>query len=752
MSLVLGNSPALLSAMDRPIPLRRRLDLIVRQSVGREGVRFTIKDPVAFQHFQYLHEEYFLLACLDGRTSRRELQSRFEKQFPGKRLSIPHLERLLANFFYEGLVLADRPGTGERLYARSLKNKKLSPASLIQKLLCIRFRGFSFPHVLDEVERRTRFLLHPVSIVLFALFLVFTVGFAAIHREAFQDRLPAWNEYLSLRYVSLLILAIAIAKILHELSHAMVCRRFGAECNEIGVMLLLFVPCLYCEVSDSWMLKSRWKRAAVAGAGIAAECVLGGLAFWCWWLTYPGVIHAISLQVMIVCSINSILINGQPLLRYDGYFVLSDALNRPNLWTASRAHVRRLFGMFFLKPAFQQRDPWMRSGTLALWFGLASSVYQFAVLAAMLWVLHALAIQWRLLSVFWMVLFLIGGTIVLVTSLQLGSQIQNPSFRRRLSLARSLGTAAAIVVGIVLLFTFPVSWNATSFGIVLPEQRQPILSIVAGRLASCVEAGQYVRQGEVIATLENPTLELERSNLQVQLQQARARQESLRRKRAFEPSASQSLLSAEQQVLGLEQELALLDKNLELLTLRADRAGWCVEPDRGAMEESQTQAWRVPLLSFQNLGCHIVRGTWVATVENAPVEQIPLEQATVEQQGGSVFRAYFRESDVAGIQSGQDAKVILRRQPDRPCAGVVRQVKLDTTGEIPPALQRESLFSWYATTEGTKSKEPVYLVEIELKVEIRSIDADGIGRVWVTTSPLPLAAILWRSLASNLRW
>lgn len=124
----------------------------------------------------------------------------------------------------------------------------------------------------------------------------------------------------------------------------------------------------------------------------------------------------------------------------------------------------------------------------------------------------------------------------------------------------------------------------------------------------------------------------------------------------------------------------------------------------------------------------------------------------MEQQGVSVFRAYFRESDVAGIQSGQHAKVILRRQPDRQCAGVVRQVKLDTTGEIPPALQRESLFSWYATTEGTKSKEPVYLVEIELKGEIRSIDADGIGRVWVTTSPLPLAAILWRSLASNLRW
>lgn len=107
---------------------------------------------------------------------------------------------------------------------------------------------------------------------------------------------------------------------------------------------------------------------------------------------------------------------------------------------------------------------------------------------------------------------------------------------------RSLGTAAAIVMGIVLLFTFPVSWNATSFGIVQPEQRQPILSIVAGRLASCVEAGQYVRKGEVIATLENPTLELERSNLQVQLQQARTRQESLRRKRAFDQSASQSLL------------------------------------------------------------------------------------------------------------------------------------------------------------------------------------------------------------------
>lgn len=737
MSLVLGTPSALLSAMDRPIPLRRRLDLIVRQSVGREGVRFTIKDPIAFQHFQYLHEEYFLLQCLDGRSSRRELQSRFEKQFPGKRLSIPHLERLLANFFYQGLVLADRPGTGERLYARSLKSKKLSPASLIQKLLCIRFRGFSFRVVLDEVERRTRTLLDPVSILLFALFLVFTVCFAAIHREAVQERLPDWNEYLSFRYVSLLILAIAGAKILHELSHAMVCRRFGAECNEIGVMLLLFVPCLYCEVSDSWMLESRWKRAAVAGAGIAAECVLAAIAFWCWWLTYPGVVHAISLQVMIVCSINSILINGQPLLRYDGYFVLSDALDRPNLWTASRAQVRKLVGMFFLKPAFQPRDPLMRSGMFSLWFGLASSMYQIAVLLAMLWVLYVLAIQWRMLSVFWMVSLLMGGTIALATTWQWGSQMKVPSFRRRFSFARSLGSGAAILAGIVLLFTVPVSWNATSFGIVQPQQRQPILSIVAGRLASCVEAGEYVQAGEVIATLENPNLELERSDLQVQLQQARAREESLRRKRAFDQSASQSLLSAEQQVVGLEQELTLLDKNLDLLTVRADRAGWCVEPDRGAVEESQSQAWQVPLLSLPNLGCYVERGTWLATVE---------------QEGSSVFLAYFRESDVVGVRPGQEANVLLRRQPDRLFAGVVRQVKLDATGEIPPALQRESLFSWYATTDGTKPKETVYLVEIELQGEQRSVDADGIGRVWVSTSPLPLAAILWRSISSNVRW
>ncbi|MGH7128191.1 MAG: hemolysin D, partial [Planctomycetaceae bacterium] len=128
-----------------------------------------------------------------------------------------------------------------------------------------------------------------------------------------------------------ILVALAVVKIGHELAHAAACKHFGGECHEMGLMLLVFTPCLYCNVSDAWMLPSKWHRAAVGAAGMYLEVVLAAACTFLWWFSTPGLFNTICLNTMFVCSVGTLLFNGNPLLRYDGYYIISELFEVPNL-------------------------------------------------------------------------------------------------------------------------------------------------------------------------------------------------------------------------------------------------------------------------------------------------------------------------------------------------------------------------------------------------------------------------------------
>ena len=122
---------------------------------------------------------------------------------------------------------------------------------------------------------------------------------------------------------------LAVTKMLHEFGHGLSCKRLGGECHEIGFMLLVLTPCLYCNVSDSWRLPNKWHRAAIGAAGMYVEIILATIATFVWWYVEPGWIQDLCLQIMLVSSVSTILFNGNPLLRFDGYYILSDLLEIP---------------------------------------------------------------------------------------------------------------------------------------------------------------------------------------------------------------------------------------------------------------------------------------------------------------------------------------------------------------------------------------------------------------------------------------
>ncbi len=114
-----------------------------------------------------------------------------------------------------------------------------------------------------------------------------------------------------------------VTKVIHEFGHGLTCKHFGGECHEMGVMLLVLTPCLYCNVSDSWMLPNKWHRAVIGAAGMYVELVIASICTFVWWFSEPGLLNQLCLSTMFVCSVSTVMFNANPLLRYDGYYILS---------------------------------------------------------------------------------------------------------------------------------------------------------------------------------------------------------------------------------------------------------------------------------------------------------------------------------------------------------------------------------------------------------------------------------------------
>ena len=170
------------------------------------------------------------------------------------------------------------------------------------------------------------------------------VVLVATHFETFRAKLPNYHEFFSFKTVVYLWAALAVVKVIHEFGHGLSCKRFGGEVHEMGALFLCLSPALYCNVSDAWTLPNKWHRIIISGAGIYVELIIAAIATFVWWNTpSQPFVNNLALSLMVVCSVSTVVFNANPLMRYDGYYVLADWLEIPNLREKSNRYLTNLF-------------------------------------------------------------------------------------------------------------------------------------------------------------------------------------------------------------------------------------------------------------------------------------------------------------------------------------------------------------------------------------------------------------------------
>ncbi|MHC4876840.1 MAG: site-2 protease family protein [Planctomycetota bacterium] len=498
------------TAETRPLPLQRRPDLVCREQQFGGTTYWHVKDPIALRYFQLKPEEYAVLQMLDGTVSLREIRRRFELKFAPQRLGPMQIQSFLGMLHSSGLVVSDTPGQAEHLIARTNKHNWRKFLSTATGVLAIRLPGFDPHRFLNWLTPQLRFVFSPVCVALCCVLMLSALLLAGLQSDVLAARLPRFHELFSASNLFWLAVTLGVTKVLHELGHAVACRHFGAECHEMGLMLLVFTPCLYCNVSDAWMLPRRWQRIAISAAGVYAELVLASACLFLWWYSVPGPFNAACLNVVLVCSVSTVLFNGNPLLRYDGYYILSDLVEIPNLRQQATALIRNAMSRWFLgtEVGNQRLLPDRRQRFLIGW-SLAASAYRIVIVWSILWFVHAVLKPYGLQPLAVVVGIITVAGMIVAPLVQFVSLLRNPFWSRTVDWPRfrirSL-IALAILTGLI---TAPLPSSVTAPAIIQTEGARSVYVSVPGRLIEALPAGTTVEPDAVVGRLEN--LDIERT-------------------------------------------------------------------------------------------------------------------------------------------------------------------------------------------------------------------------------------------------
>ncbi len=363
-----------------------RDDLVIRPIA--ENGRYVVKDPARRDYFEIGRQERFLLAQLDGQRTADEICRAFELEF-GELLSAHDLGEFVEIARAQGLLVTDGESGKLRDKERISGDSpplalSLSPAPAPaprprQSILYWRKNIYDPDRLFTWLAPRLWFFWTRAFLALSAACIALAVlVVCASHHElaaSFADALR-WESVV---WAWLMLLVVTA---LHESAHGLTCKHYGGEVHEIGFLLMFFVPCFYCNVSDAWLFKEKSKRLWVTFAGGYFELFLWSLAVLVWRLAVPGSLpHYLAFLVLTECGIQT-LFNFNPLLKLDGYYLLSDWLEMPNL--EQRALLRFKQGLRSLlwgAPLPERRA----CGKLLFRFGLATWLYSLVFLALMLW-------------------------------------------------------------------------------------------------------------------------------------------------------------------------------------------------------------------------------------------------------------------------------------------------------------------------------------------------------------------------------
>ncbi len=553
------------------------LDLGNARPKLKDGLRFSlrqrgdetwylIEDEFNVRFFRVGLLEATLLSLLDGKRTVQEALG-LAAQFSGESQLDEVTSAKICNFLiHSGLAYTESSRSVERISSKEIKANR---AKRIQKLNPI---AVSIPILnpdlfLTQVNRSIAWLLGWPFLVLGILAIMYGVVRLCMNWDDFSiARLQTYTRYDWMWFA----LSWIVVKMIHEFGHGIICKRLGGKVHEFGVVLFMFIPLPYVDVSSSWSFDRRRDRMAVAAAGMFFELIAAAAAIFVWANLDPGPFRFHLEDAILAATLHTVIFNLNPLMRFDGYFLLSDAIDVPNLFQQGRQFVVAVAQKFFLEPKTvlptdSRLQNFIRCYGLASW--VWSQLLTITLFVAACNLLEGIGV---LIGGLGLTLWLIPAVRSLIQSLRVADEWDQRRVRR---MVRSLAMVGGVALLVGLALPAPPSVVAP---IVLDHRRQSDLRATASGFIEKVhvEPYQLVTQGQLLVEMSNPELIARRDDLRAELKASELKARSL-----YEKGNIAAALAERDMVNSVADQLKELENLVEGLNLRAPIAGQILTPD-----------------------------------------------------------------------------------------------------------------------------------------------------------------------------
>lgn len=706
-----------------PIPTRLRPDLRWSPYASDRPDLWVAHDPIHREYYFFSSLEKAIAAYLDGNHS---INAIVQKSRRVDESVSAHFVRNLIRRLDQASLLLHRNWRHSRQAAPAVTKRWFHR---VQSALAFRVPLFHPSRLVAALEPGGRVLFSIWSLRLLPLALALCLVLLANRWPELSTNLLVLQSGLRGDRVSVAAGLLVVIKGIHEFGHALACRAVGANCREIGVLFFLGAPCLYCDVSDTWRVPNRWKRCLVSAGGMIVELWIAILACIIWVGSSTPWIQEIALQVMLLSSIVTILINANPLLRYDGYYILSDALGIPNLAEQSG----EAWGQVWRNCLFgtHKRGTMQRDVALAL-FHLASSLYRFFLLAVLIWGIHHWLLQ-RRLGNFGEIL-----TAILMTALAMVFFTNGwRGLRSRAAMRRGMQPISWFrlsVCGVVLLVTLWIlgTWSFPRYlfarGVIQPGETVPLYARHSAIVLDALSREKAVEDDETLISTTSPELELELLQAKGELELAKVQQQQSANRSVDDPSATQQIGELEKKIRGIEERVTKLERELEQLNIRSPGSGRFLEP---LIVQTETDLAGRKWGRSKRLG---------SIARDRPFVQRGQQVGELVRPSGWRLRAFVSEQEIDECKEGASVFVRLDQWPGVTITGKVVSVSAENLHRTPKVLEGDTLFASTrigAQLEATP-EQASYSVLIDLNVATKLPVANGLASVQIQTKAMTI--------------
>ncbi|MGB0733886.1 MAG: efflux RND transporter periplasmic adaptor subunit, partial [Pontibacterium sp.] len=538
-----------------------------------------------------------------------------------------------------------------------------------------------------------------LSVLVFA-FAVLAVNWNALIGNA-ADRL------LSLENVLLTALVYPVVKTIHEFAHAYTVKKYGGEVHEMGIMFLVFFPVPYVDASSASVFTSKYQRMLVGAAGILAEVFMASIAMIVWALAEEGALRAVAFNTMVIAGVSTVLFNGNPLLKFDAYYVLADYLEIPNLGHRANQHVGYLAQRWLFRIPASTRVASFAEGCWLAAYSILSYFYRLFVMVAIAVFIAQQYLFVGVLLAFWS----IYTSLILPTGKLLIMPFTHGLLKEHQM--RIITISALILAGVAyLLGGVSVPLDTYSQGVFTPAEKTHLRANEGGFVKEIAAKSQtWVEQGQPLILLEEPLLSAQVAVLAANVKEHEARYQAESQNRAA-AEIQRSLLAFS------EKEFAEAHSRQQKLTVFANHGGLLVLPDSESL-----------------IGTYINRGDTLGYVLDP--QALPVT-------------ALVSEDEIDDLRRGtQQIEVRLASSPERVFSADIQRIYPASTNKLPSEVLSTEGGGLFAVDPSSGQELTAYRRFYQVSLHVEGLIPEHLNeRVHIVFrhDPEPIVYRWWRSI------